>query len=320
MKNTLTICLVIFCMTFLSATSCMSSQGFIPVKGTGASVDKDYNVADFSGIRVSGGFDVILVQGNTEGVTLTAQENLFEYITVEVVQGVLNVYTHENVMATKPLKARISYKLIDNLKVSGGGDVTGENPLNVPQLDLEISGGGDLTAEINSGELKCRMSGGGDAAFRGNARIFNIEMSGGGDLRSVMDVNQVSCHLSGGGDLTLNSNTKIDNAVIEIGGGGNLDAEMKAEKVHCTISGGGNASLSGQSDDLEINISGGGDLQADGFVTGSARISASGGSDIHVNVSHELTGQISGGGDIYYTGNPDNVTVDARGGSEIHKQ
>ncbi len=320
MKNSLTICLVIFCMTFLSVTSCISSQGFIPIRGTGASVDKDFNVSDFSAIRVSSGFDVILTQGNTEGVTLTAQENLFEYITVEVVQGVLNIYTEENIMATKPLKAHISFKLIDKLKVSGGGDVTAETHLNVPQLETEISGGGDLTAEINTGELKCRMSGGGDAAFRGSAKIFNIEMSGGGDLRSFMDMNNVTCHLSGGGDLTLNSNTKIDNADIEIGGGGDLEAGLKAEKISCTISGGGNASLNGQSGDLEINISGGGDIDAAGFVAGSARISASGGSDIHVNVSHELTGQISGGGDIYYAGNPDKVTVDARGGSEIHKQ
>src|SRR5512145_1016752 len=142
MKNTLTTYLVIFCMTFLSVTSCISSQGFIPVKGTGASVDKDYNVSDFSGISVSGGFDVILVQGNTEGVTLTTQENLFEYIVVEVNEGILNIYTRENLMTTQPMKARISFKLIDKLKVSGGGDVTAENQLNVPLLETEISGGG----------------------------------------------------------------------------------------------------------------------------------------------------------------------------------
>lgn len=320
MKNTLNICMVIFCMTFLSVTSCISSQGFIPVRGTGVSADKDYNVTDFSGIRVSGGFDVILVQGNTEGVTITAQENLFEYITVEVVQGVLNIYTEENVMATKPMKARISFKLIDRLKVSGGGDIICETPLNVPQLDTEISGGGDLTAEVNTEELRCHMSGGGDASLIGTAGKIDIDMSGGGDLKTLVDVNHVSCNLSGGGDLTLKSNTEIKYAGIELSGGGDLDAAMNADQVKFTLSGGGDAHLNGKASVMEINITGGGDVSADGFVSGIARIQANGGSDVHVKVSEELTGQITGGGDIYYSGNPDKVSIDTRGGSEIHKQ
>ncbi len=320
MKNTLIVCMVIFCMTFLSVTSCISSQGFIPVKGTGASVDKDYNVTDFSGIRVSGGFDVILVQGNAEGVTLTAQENLFEHITVEVVQGILNIYTEENIMATKPLKARISFKIIDKLKVSGGGDIIAETPLNVPQLDAEISGGGDLTAEIKTDDLKCRMSGGGDATINGTAGKIDMVMSGGGDLKALMDANNVLCNLSGGGDLTLKSNTEIRYAGIELSGGGDLDATMNADQVKLTLSGGGNTWLKGKTSGMDITISGGGDVNANDFASGIARIQASGGSDVNVNVSDELTGQITGGGDLYYSGNPEKVSIDTRGGSEIHRQ
>jgi hypothetical protein len=46
----------------------------------------------------------------------------------------------------------------------------------------------------------------------------------------------------------------------------------------------------------------------------------SGGSDIHVNASQELTGYISGGGDVYYSGSPEKISVDAKGGSEVHKE
>jgi hypothetical protein len=38
--------------------------------------DKKFDVSGFNGIDVSGGFDVTLVQGNTESLILTAQENL----------------------------------------------------------------------------------------------------------------------------------------------------------------------------------------------------------------------------------------------------
>ena len=45
-----------------------------------------------------------------------------------------------------------------------------------------------------------------------------------------------------------------------------------------------------------------------------------GGSDIRVNASKELSGFISGSGDVYYFGNPVKVSIDARGGSEVHKE
>jgi hypothetical protein len=114
---------MILLIVFAVLTSCVSSQSFLPVKGSGMSVDKNYNVSDFHGIDVSGGFDVVLVQGNSEGLTLTSQENLFEYITVKVDQGILRIYTEGNIISTKPMKVRVLFKSISNIEVSGGGDV-----------------------------------------------------------------------------------------------------------------------------------------------------------------------------------------------------
>jgi hypothetical protein len=95
---------------------------------------------------------------------------------------------------------------------------------------------------------------------------------------------------------------------------------MNAEKMKCSVSGGGNATLTGQAATMEININGGGDVNAGGFSAVTAVVRASGGSDIHVNVSKELTGYVTGGGDVYYSGNPEMVSLDAKGGSEIHKE
>jgi hypothetical protein len=98
------------------------SQTFMPVKGTGPAIDKKLNVSDFKGIEVSSGIDVILIQGSSESLTLTAQENLFEYITAKVDNGTLKIYSRNNLRPTQPMKARITFKEITNLKVSGGGD------------------------------------------------------------------------------------------------------------------------------------------------------------------------------------------------------
>jgi hypothetical protein len=311
---------LILLFLFIVLSSCISSQSFVPVKGKGAPVERSFTVSGYSGIDVSGGFDVILVQGAAEGVVLTAQENLFEHITVKVDQGTLKIYTENNIMATQPMKARITYKSIENLKVSGGGDVTGETPVNVPRLDVTLSGGGDMTTMINTDELSCHISGGGDAAINGNIKKYDMDLSGGGDIQSEVTAGGVYFDISGGGDVTLKCMDKATEGNIKISGGGDLTVDINAGKLYCSVSGGGDASLSGQASEFEITVNGGGDIHADRLATTSTVFHASGGSDVYVNVSAELNGEISGGGDVYYSGSPDKVTVNAKGGSEIHKQ
>ena len=300
--------------------SCISSPQWLPVKGTGDPVDKNFKVADFHGIDVSSGFDVTLLQGNAEDVTITAQENLFEHIVVKVDQGILRIYAERGIMATKPMKASISFKSIDNLKVSGGGDVVAETPVNVPELDVNISGGGDLSSVINTDEMICKVSGGGDAKIDGNIRNYNLDLSGGGDAKSDLNAGIITCSVSGGGDLTIRCKEKVSDANISISGGGDVSLEMNADKLKCSVAGGGNGILTGQATGLEMEISGGGDVNASDFLTATTSFNVSGGSDFQINASKELNGNISGGGDLYYSGNTAVVTVDAKGGSEVHRQ
>lgn len=311
---------MIFAALFTMFTSCITSQSFMPVKGHGETINKSYNVSDFHQIDVSGGIDVVLVQGNTESLTLSAQENLFEYITVKVDQGILRIYTENNIMSTRPMKARIAFMSIDRLKISGGGDVSSETPVEVTELGVDISGGGDLNALIHTGELNCHISGGGDATIDGSIQNYKVELSGGGDIKSEITAGTISCNISGGGDLTLRNKEKASDASVDINGGGDIYIEVNAEKLKCSVSGGGNATLKGQAAELEIKINGGGDVNAGDFLTRITSFTASGGSDIHVNASQELIGQITGGGDVFYSGSPEKVDIDAKGGSEIHRQ
>jgi hypothetical protein len=296
------------------------SQTFIPVKGTGQSIDKNIDVSEFKGIDVSGGFDVVLLQGNSESLTLTAQENLFEYITARVENGTLKIYTRNNIRPTQPMKARITFKQISNLKVSGGGDTHGETPLNTDALDVSVSGGGDFSSVINAEELKGSISGGGDTKIEGKIKDFNISVSGGGDLKSTVSAGTITCRIVGGGDLYLTNESRASEADIEINGGGDADMKINADKLKCSVSGGGDALISGQATVFEIDINGGGNADARNLSTETTSFRANGGSDVRVNASKELSGSVSGGGDVYYSGNPAKVSVDARGGSEVHKE
>jgi len=320
MKKHVTYCSLTSLMLLLIVSSCTYSQSVSNVRGTGSSGERTYNVSGFKGIEVSGGFDVTLVQGNTESVILTVQENLLDHITVKVENGTLRIYTRNNIWTTQPMKARITFKDMSNLKVSGGGDVISETPVNVEKLEVYVSGGGDFSSEINSDDLKFNISGGGDAEIKGKTRNYTLSVSGGGDLKSEVNAGVISCRIAGGGDLYFRSEDKASEADLDVNGGGNMDVKISSEKLKCSVTGGGDAILYGQAGEFEINVNGGGDVNARNLSTSITSFRASGGSDIRVNASKELTGYISGGGDVYYSGNPEKVSIDARGGSEVHKE
>jgi hypothetical protein len=320
MKKQISCRSLIFSILSVMLFSGAYSQTFIPVRGTGPSIDKKITVSDFKGIDVSSGIDVILVQGNSESLILTAQENLFEYITSTVENGTLKIYARNNIRSTQPMKARITFRSINNLRVTGGGDVYSETPVEVDKIDVNISGGGDFSSEINSEELKFNISGGGDAEIDGKTKDYNISVSGGGDIKSRVSAAITVCRIIGGGDLYFRNEVPASEADIEINGGGDCDIKINAEKLKCSVVGGGDALISGQASVFDISIGGGGDADARNLSTEITTFNVRGGSDIHINASKELSGNISGGGDLYYTGNPAKVSVEAKGGSEVHKE
>jgi hypothetical protein len=310
----------LFCILFTSViTSCISSQSPFPVRGIGELKNKTYEVANFSGVDVSGGFDVNLVQDGTESLVLTAQENLFEFITVNVENGILKIGLEKNVLQTKGLKARINLKSINQLHVSGGGDVTAETTLEVPELAIDLSGGGDLKTALRTGELRCRITGGGDAGIDGEIASYSLTMSGGGDVQSDISSSKISCSINGGGDLKINNRQKASLADVNISGGGDVNLQTDADEVKCSVTGGGDASLAGTANVINVSVSGGGDVDAANVKAVKAYFKVNGGSDIHINASEELTGQISGGGNVYYSGDAI-VSIDAKGGSSVYKK
>ncbi len=320
MKKPVSFRSLIFLILSMMLCSSACSQTFLPVRGTGPAIDKKINVSDFKGIDVSSGIDLILVQGSSESLLLTAQENLFEYITAKVENGTLRIYSRNNLRPTQPMKARVTFRNISTLRVTGGGDTYSDTPINVDALDANISGGGDFSSVINSEALKFNISGGGDAEIEGKTNDYKISVSGGGDLESKISAGITSCRIVGGGDLLLRNEAQASEADIEISGGGDADIKISTEKLKCTVSGGGDAIINGKASAFDINISGGGDADAKNLLTEITSFNVRGGSDIRVNASKELSGHISGGGDVYYSGNPAKVSVDAGGGSEVHKQ
>ena len=108
-------------------------------------------VGSFHGIKVSNAFDVIIQQGSSDGVVVSASDEKFRNrIKTEVVNGVLRIsYDNDNKVwnwsnENRKLKAYISVKNLDFIEASGACDVKVDGVLKGSKLKIELSGASSL--------------------------------------------------------------------------------------------------------------------------------------------------------------------------------
>jgi Putative auto-transporter adhesin, head GIN domain len=141
------------------------------------------NVASFHGIDVSTGIELILTKGTTEEVAVSASE--IEYrnkIVTEVVNGILKIHYEtktgaiNKVNQSKNLKAYVSYKALDQLKVTTGAEVQIDGVLEAKKLELTANTGGIVKGEVNIGDLNVDQNTGSKITLSG--KVDNLEAEG----------------------------------------------------------------------------------------------------------------------------------------------
>lgn len=162
---------------------------------------------DFHAIVLSSAFDVYLSQGNEEAVAVSATQKNKEHITVEVKNGVLYIgYDYKGSWGNPnhKLKAYISFKQIDRLKVSGACDVIIAGILQAKSLEIELSGASDLKGKLDADKLTVELSGASDISLSGKASQMDIVASGASSFKGYeLSIDVCNAHASGASDIKI---------------------------------------------------------------------------------------------------------------------
>lgn len=154
------------------------------VTGNGEVTKEERNPGIYTGIKVSGGIDVYLTQGEPSKVEVEADKNLLEWIKTEVNGSVLHIYTEKNIRMAKSKKVYLTTRLIESIDISSAGDVNGTNPIKGEKLSVDMSSAGDLRIEVHVEELEISISSAGNAYFAGHTGTLRAELSSAGDLNA----------------------------------------------------------------------------------------------------------------------------------------
>ncbi|MEO5682507.1 MAG: head GIN domain-containing protein [Chitinophagaceae bacterium] len=232
-------------LSFLVIASLLTICSFAQDKIINDANAEARNVGSFHAVKISHGIDLIIKQGNTEAVAVSAATKEYrDEIKTEVVAGVLKIYVDTKWFKNwnshgRKLKAYVSCKQLDLLDGSSGSTTTVEGSVSSTAFRIELSSGAGFKGALEAGSLTVDGSSGSTAHISGKAQTVSIEASSGAGVYGYDLVSdKCDADASSGGAIQVSVNKELS---AEASSGG--DIRYKGAGVITKVSTGSGGSV-----------------------------------------------------------------------------
>jgi hypothetical protein len=174
--------LLLFCLTTTHA------QKQETLEGNGNRVTKTINVQSFTELDASGVYELQLTQGNSESVTIEADENLQLLFTVRndgrklVIE--MKDMKNKNLNVKKNMVVHVQFKNLKAMDLKTVGSIKSTNDLSFDDLELSNSSVGNVDLDLNATKLNLENRSVGDVILSGRAEEAVMKNNGVGSLKA----------------------------------------------------------------------------------------------------------------------------------------
>lgn len=206
--------LIVICVLALGA----NAQA---VKGNGNVVKQERPAGSFDEIQSYGSFDIVITDGEAHKVTVEAEENLQQFITIET-SGDNLIIRHkkgENFRATERMIIHVTAPALEAVKLSGSGNVKGTNVISGSnKFEIKSSGSGNINLEVETSEMSASISGSGNITLKGRTKELESSIAGSGNIRArELQSAITSVKISGSGSAEVVATEKLDSKIAGSG-------------------------------------------------------------------------------------------------------
>ncbi|MDR1938709.1 MAG: DUF2807 domain-containing protein [Tannerellaceae bacterium] len=285
------------------------------VKGNGEVITRTINITDYDEISVAGSMNFEYEQSDAAPfLSITVDENIFEYVRAEVKNGKLSVGPkterdgwNGNSYNLQPtvFKVKSNSRNFKALQKAGSGNFIVLSPLHIGALQIKTAGSGnvELKQTVTGDELKVSLAGSG-----------NVEANG------AIAVKEVNISVAGSGKAILGKAVSGRELKLSLAGSGEVDAGgIDVESLNCSMSSSGKIKVEGSAKDASYSLAGSGSIKA--FDCKAARVKASltGSGRIETYAVEALSASAMGSGNISYKGNPASLNESTTGSSSVRQ-
>lgn len=252
-------CIILVVLLFMPSLAC-GTLAPNHVQGSGKIVTQTEDVKNFESVSLEGSGNVYIQQGDSESLTVEADDNILPLLITEV-RGhklVLGMKPNQNITTSNAIVYRMTVK-----------DLSG----------IDLKGSGNFYVEpVQSDKMAVSLFGSGDIKFKGlDADSLSIDLFGSGNITiNKATVKTVVSNVNGSGDIKLDG--KSERQTISVSGSGNyLAPEFETNSANISIPGSADVTV-WVNDSMQVKVNGSGDVN----YYGSPVIDQSGGGSGHL--------------------------------------
>jgi hypothetical protein len=220
MKNGL---VVILAMVMMLLSACVVPVNAITVKGSGnlATEKRDVKGFDIIQLGITGKLEII--QGEEEGLEVSAEDNLLSRITTVVRGKTLEIGTPSNVTIepTKEIIFTLQVKNLSAIYTSSLGSIHASQ-LSADKIEIGVSSLGNIEiSDLKATDLLVRISSIGNITLAGTVATQDVQISSRGNY-TASDLQSQSANVS----ISSSGNAKIwvvKDLSVQISSSGNVD-------------------------------------------------------------------------------------------------
>ncbi|MBL8154465.1 MAG: DUF2807 domain-containing protein [Anaerolineae bacterium] len=195
--------LIIVLIGLLFAAACQTTVTTTEtIKGSGTIITEERTVSGFSSVQVNLAADLTLIQGDQEGLTIAADDNLMPSIQSTVQNGklVIGFPNNTSMSPSRTIQLTLTFKALTAVDVYGMSTVTADDlDLNALAIDFKGSGSTRMTGRVVTQTI----------TIEGMAFVNNFDL----------DSTTVSVNIAGTGTVDVKASSSLD---VRVAGQGTI--------------------------------------------------------------------------------------------------
>jgi hypothetical protein len=284
-------------------------------------ITKEVALKGITAIHNEGSMFVVYRQSPETKMVIKGADNLVPLVDYSLEGGKLTVKLRKHIAIIYPtsiqnnarrevLTVYVYAPSVNELTLTGSGDLVVDKQLSVDNLNLTLEGSGDIKTGrvVCKNDMNATLNGSGDIRLGrvecGSA--FNCSLQGSGDIDVLNEAvaNTANYQLNGSGDLDINASTSIQMKANLQGSGDLKIKNITAKNLTGSLVGSGDLELKGKAINAVYSTISSGSIDAGELICAHAVCSTTGSGELTCAPVESLESTITGSGDIYYRGNP----------------
>ncbi len=191
------------------------------VRGEGVVTSGEYEVGAYDAVDIRSMMRVVYSAEPSTKIRLDIQENIRQYVTFGVEDGVLIIDSDRSIVVPSLGETPTLYIYNPNLKamyVSGAITMKDSEPIAGESFKLEVSGAGDINLALDVARFEADLYGAANLNLRGSAEDADISIAGAGNIDALdLQTKRARMQLSGVGSASISCSDELDVNVSAVG-------------------------------------------------------------------------------------------------------